>query len=145
MPIIAIDLARDPGLRAALAEAELPTTDIGAPGRLFFCLMESGQPAAYGGLELHGEAGLLRSLVVPPAFRGRGFGRDMTLALIGEARTRGLTKLWLLTLTAADFFAKLGFERTDRSAAPAIIGASEEFATLCPATAVCMTRALTPT
>lgn len=142
MSKIAIERADDPALRAALAEAGLPVTDLNAPGRIFFRMDEAGAPAAYGGLEIHGAQGLLRSLVVIPALRGRGHGRELVHALIAEARARGLTQLWLLTLTAPDFFERLGFQRTDRASAPAAIAASEEFANLCPATAVCMTLAL---
>jgi N-acetylglutamate synthase-like GNAT family acetyltransferase len=142
MPKISIEPADIHGLCAALREAGLPTADLNAPGRLFYRMEGAGRPTVYGGLEIHGMHGLLRSLAVVPAERGRGHGREMALALIEEARARDLTHLWLLTLTAAEFFAKLGFQRTDRSAAPPAIAASEEFATLCPASAVCMTFAL---
>lgn len=142
MAKIATEQANDPGLRAALTGAGLPTADLDAPGRLFFRMDTAGAPAAYGGLEVYGAHGLLRSLVVAADRRGRGQGREMAEALINEARARGLTRLWLLTTTAPDFFAKLGFQRAERGSAPAAIAASTEFASLCPASAVCMTLAL---
>jgi amino-acid N-acetyltransferase len=142
MPKIAVEHASNPAFRAALSEAGLPAADLAVPGRAFFRLEEAGAPAAYGGLEIHGTHGLLRSLVVVPGQRGCGHGSAMARALMEEARTRGLTHLWLLTTTAPEFFAKLGFQSIDRSAAPPAVAASEEFANLCPASAVCMTLVL---
>ena len=47
-----------------------------------------------------------------------------------------------LTTTAADYFARLGFVRIDRDAAPPAIRATAQFASLCPASAHVMRREL---
>jgi N-acetylglutamate synthase-like GNAT family acetyltransferase len=46
----------------------------------------------------------------------------------------------LLTQTARDFFAHLGYRVIDRSEAPEEVQGSEEFRSLCPASATCMVK-----
>jgi amino-acid N-acetyltransferase len=48
----------------------------------------------------------------------------------------------LLTTTAAPFFTRFGFTSAARDAAPAALRATAEFASLCPASAVCMAVAI---
>jgi SAM-dependent methyltransferase len=90
------------------------------------------------GVEVHGEYGLLRSAVVDAAYRGQGVGAALTRDRIGWAQGRELRELYLLTTTAADFFARFGFQQAAREEAPPPIAASTEFASLCPATATVM-------
>ena len=143
-----------PGLRAAappdlpalvdlLRNAGLPVDDLTAAGLAGFLVAgdRPGAPlAAAGALEVLGRDGLLRSLAVAPPFANDGLGTLITWRLIRRAETRGLQRIWLLTLTAADYFPRFGFRRTDRASAPPAIAATEEFARLCPAEAVCMVR-----
>jgi amino-acid N-acetyltransferase len=49
-----------------------------------------------------------------------------------------MSDIYLLTTTAPDFFAGLGFRRAGRKTAPPAIRATRQFATLCPASAVLM-------
>ncbi|MGE4063150.1 MAG: GNAT family N-acetyltransferase [Rhodospirillaceae bacterium] len=116
MPKIATERAGNPEFRAALEDAGLPTADLDRPGRFFIRYDEAGMPLAWGGLEVYGARALLRSVVVANHRRGQGCGRAVCRALIEEARARGLECLWLFTATAPN----------------------EEFANLCPSTAVCM-------
>lgn len=129
-------------LEHRLALAGLPDADLHEPGRRFYRLDDGGDdggdPRGWVGLELYGEDALLRSLVVPKERRGRGDGRLLVDAAIAEARGSGVARLWLLTTTAADFFARLGFTAVERSSAPSAIRATREFADICPASAVCM-------
>jgi N-acetylglutamate synthase-like GNAT family acetyltransferase len=129
-------------LRASLSAAKLPTDDIDHPGRTFFRFGASPNEMGYGGLEVHGPEALLRSVVIAPAHRSRGQGAALVCALEAEAKQRGVARLWLLTTTAPDFFAKLGFTKIERALAPAAIAATHEFASLCPSTAVCMCKSL---
>jgi N-acetylglutamate synthase-like GNAT family acetyltransferase len=123
-------------LAAALARANLPTADIEAPGRLFWRFeTEDEVPVGFGGLEVHGEDALLRSVVTLPPVRRRGIGTAMVAALEFEARLHGCANLWLITTTAADFYERLGYARCDRAVVPAAIAATGEFAELCPASA----------
>jgi amino-acid N-acetyltransferase len=123
-------------LAAALAKAKLPTEDIEAPGRLFWRFETKDEvPVGFGGLELHGEDALLRSLVTLPPVRSRGVGTAIVAALEFEARLHGCRSLWLITASAAAFFDRLGYARCDRAVVPEAIRATAEFATLCPASA----------
>jgi amino-acid N-acetyltransferase len=58
--------------------------------------------------------------------------------LLDIARANGIRDLWLLTTSAEAFFAKHGFEKADRSAAPPAIAETSQFRDLCPATAALM-------
>lgn len=132
----------DGGLAAALATAGLPPVEPAAGTQHYLRFDgDDGRILGYGGLELYGEAALLRSLVVLPQHRGRGHGRAIALALLADARARGARRAFLLTTTAAPLFERLGFRPLARSDAPPAIAASGEFARLCPASAVLMTRA----
>jgi amino-acid N-acetyltransferase len=58
------------------------------------------------------------------------------------ARAAQISRLVLLTQTAADFFARHGYRVIERSAAPQNMQASEEFRSLCPDSATCMAKSL---
>lgn len=133
-----------PPLAELLAASGLPTDDLTIPGRRFWRVEDEGGLLGYGGLEAYGPDGLLRSVVVPPVRRGSGAGRAVVAAVSEEARGLRVERLWLLTTTAADVFGHLGFQRTDRAAAPPDIAASAQFARLCPGSAVCMRRDVIP-
>jgi N-acetylglutamate synthase-like GNAT family acetyltransferase len=120
-------------LEAALAKAKLPTEDIEAPGRLFWRFETKDEvPVGFGGIEVQGEDALLRSLVTLPPVRRRGIGTAIVAALEFEARLHGCQNLWLITMDAADFFARLGYARCERAVVPDAIRESVQFATLCP-------------
>jgi amino-acid N-acetyltransferase len=94
------------------------------------------------GLELHGEDGLLRSVAVDPDYRGQGLAKSLVAAVIERATRVGLRSMYLLTTTARDYFARLGFADCPRDAAPRAIRDSWEFRTGCPSSATLMKRAL---
>jgi len=129
------------GLVRALDRMGLPSDDARLPGRRFFHFDCDGTPVGYGGLEGEAPDLLLRSVVVFPEMRGRGYGRRMVAAL--EQQAAG-ARLHLLTTTAAVFFQRLGYVAADRAAAPPAIAATREFATLCPVTAQYMVKHLRP-
>jgi amino-acid N-acetyltransferase len=60
-----------------------------------------------------------------------------------DARADGARQLVLLTETAQPFFVQLGYQVIERDDAPGEVKRSAEFASLCPASAVCMTKSLT--
>src|SRR5262245_50238978 len=109
--LIALPLAvweRD-GLKAALGGAGLPTDDVATAGPLFWRFsINDDVPVGFGGLEIHGDDALMRSVVTLPPLRGRGLGRRIVLALEAEALMLKCSDVWLLTTTAQDFFGKLG-------------------------------------
>jgi amino-acid N-acetyltransferase len=135
--------ADGPAIAALLGAAELPHEDITPHLGHFFVAREGGVMVGAIGLEVYAPDGLLRSLVVAPAHRGRGLGDKLVRGLEQAAAEWGVERFWLLTTTAEAFFARRGFRVTPRAGAPAKIAVTHEFQTLCPATAICLTRART--
>jgi amino-acid N-acetyltransferase len=130
------------GLKAALTKAKLPTDDIAAPGRLFWRFEREDMLVGFGGLEIHGRDALLRSVVTLPPLRRRGIGAAIVAALETEALVAGSRTVWLLTTTAAPFFARLGYAVAERDKVPKSMRETQEFASLCPAGATMMTKPL---
>lgn len=131
-------------LAALLRASDLPAEDLGDPRQRFFRRHDPDRRVVgYIGLELHGREALLRSLLVVEGARGHGHGSALVDYAARQAAAMGIEELYLLTTTAAGFFAARGFEPVERSAVPPAIAASREFASLCPASAVVMRRRLT--
>lgn len=128
-------------IRALLGEADLPDADLGhhEPTTVFVA-RHGGGIVGGAALEVHGEWGLLRSLVVAPSVRREGLGGQLIGAVLDEADRLDLQGVYLLTEGAEGFFGEHGFEIIGRSAVPAEVQASSEFAVLCPVTAVAMRR-----
>lgn len=141
-PLLTPIAATDAEFRRCLADAKLPTADLVGAGKRYFRLVEAGRCRGYGGIEARGFHALLRSIVVEGPERGHGYGRTLVHGLVAEAEKLGLKDIYLLTETAAPFFAALGFTPCDREAAPPEIAASQQFAELCPASAKLMRREL---
>lgn len=127
---------------ALLSANDLPASDIrDSPGR-FYLAYEGDRRVGVGGLELHGDAGLLRSVVVDASRRGEGYGTAISERLADRARAEGVDRLYLLTTTAADFFDARGYDRVLRDSVPEGIRESREFTDLCPDSATCMRKDL---
>jgi N-acetylglutamate synthase-like GNAT family acetyltransferase len=135
------DWERD-GLIAALTRSGLSADDVHEPGRLFWRFDQDDMPVGFGGLEIHGEHALLRSVVTLPPLRKRGFGSAMVGALETEARLWKCRFVWLLTTTSARFFERLGYVICDRNELPAAIRETPQFTRLCPASATAMSKSL---
>lgn len=132
-----------PAVRALLAAAGLPTADLAAAPRADFWGCDDGANLIGAiGLEAYGAVALLRSLAVAPAWQGRGLGAALLAHAERVARQRGITALYLLTTTAEAFFTRRGYSRLPREAAPPVLHRTAEFAALCPASAVCLMKAL---
>lgn len=99
---------------------------------------ETGRVVGMAAIEPRGDVGLLRSVVVSPDVRGHSLGRRLVRYMIDHARHLGLKKLFLLTTTAEDWFAGVGFVRIDRGGVPEALKASAEFSGACPDTATVM-------
>lgn len=128
----------DAGL-GLLREANLPTEGVLDRFPEGYIAAESGGGViAVAGLEIYGAFGLLRSMAVSPAWRRRGIGKALTERLLDLAGTMGLQAVFLLTTTAQGYFAGHGFAQVEREKVPAVIRTSVEFASACPASAVCM-------
>ncbi len=129
-------------VRALLERSGLPISDLGSAQPEFAVIRQDGQVVAAGALQRFGAAALLRSVVVAPERRGSGLGRSVVSELERVAHAAKIERLVLLTQTAADFFARQGFHRIERSGAPEAMQASEEFRSLCPSSATCMAKDL---
>ena len=127
----------------ALLEAnDLPTRDVRAKRESFYVAEAESAVIGVGGVEARGSAGLLRSVVVREASRGRGYGGALCAALEDRARGGSIETLYLLTTTAAAFFRRNGYEAIPREEAPAAVRETPQFADLCPDSATCMRKAL---
>jgi len=135
-----------PTLQAALrllSDAGLPTEDLtSAHLEQFFFSGSTSQPTGLVGLQVFGDVALLRSLVVLESRRGLGDGGRLLEHAEQQARSTGVRVIYLLTATAEPFFARRGYARTPRDAAPAAIRSSREFAGICPASAAFMAKQL---
>ena len=130
-------------VRALLAAAGLPTADLtAAPPADFWGCSHGTDLAGVVGLEVYGMVALLRSLAVAPDRQGRGLGAALLAHAERAARRRGIAALYLLTTTAEAFFIRRGYDRIPREAAPSVLHRTAEFAALCPASAVCLRKAL---
>ena len=129
-------------VRVLLAEAGLPTSDLAAAKPKFTVLRERGRIVAAGALQPFGSAALVRSVVVAGDRRGAGLGRIIVQELEKIAREARIGRLFLLTETAGEFFVHLGYRVIERIDVPQEVQGSEEFRSLCPASAVCMMKRL---
>jgi arsenate reductase len=117
-----------PAVRALLAEAGLPTDDLSASSLAGFVVAaRDGRTIGAAGLEWHGDAALLRSVVVSGAERGAGLGAELVADRLACARRAQVAAVHLLTQDASAFFSRFGFVAEAREAAPAAIGRSSQF------------------
>ncbi|HVZ56219.1 MAG TPA: GNAT family N-acetyltransferase [Chitinophagaceae bacterium] len=128
------DLLQESGLAATGGEG-IATRYYGiyGPGRLL----------AAAGLEIHAPAGLLRSLITRPGYRGQGLAARLEGHVTEQAASLGLTSIYLLTQTARDYFLARGYTPVSREEAAPLIGRSAQFTRLCPATAALLHKTLT--
>jgi amino-acid N-acetyltransferase len=124
--------------RALLKASSLPADDLNFKRDLLVGYYEGDVLVGTGGLEIHGNYALLRSLSVKLGIRGKAVGTTITEYLLNEAKKKKLKAIYLLTETARGFFQKKGFADVPRDSVPAEVKASSEFAHVCPTTAVVM-------
>lgn len=136
----------DPDKAAAcilLSAAGLPTTDLITPRLHDFWGCRDGEKLiGVIGLEIFGAVALVRSLAVAPDWQGQGLGKSLLAQVEQTVQQRGVQALYLLTMTAENFFALQGYTPIPRATAPSVLQQTAEFIALCPASAVCMTKPL---
>lgn len=142
MNIVAATAADEPVIERLLEAAGLPLEGATAAFANGVVAREDGQVVGAAAVELFGGAGLLRSVVVDPGYRGRGLGRQLVDGAEGIARQAGVTDLYLMTETASDWFPRLGYAVVDRAIARDAVGASVEFTLSCATSGVAMRRRL---
>jgi arsenite methyltransferase len=133
-------LAADlPAALAILEKANLPTQGVTDHFERGYAVLEQNHRiVGLAGLEIYGNDALLRSVAIDDAFRGHGHGRLLVRERLQWAREHGIADVYLLTTSAAAFFADLGFERIDRAQASEAVRAAPEFAYTCCSTAATM-------
>ncbi len=130
-------------IKRLLAENDLHHEDITPPMLNHFLLGFDG-PCLVGvvGLEIKSRSALLRSLAVDVKFRSRGIATELVRRIEDYARSLKIDTLYLLTMTAEQFFSSHGFQYAQRNSAPVAIQETTEFKSRCPASAICMTKNL---
>jgi amino-acid N-acetyltransferase len=129
------------GVKKLLNSASLDSSDL-TPEHLrhFFGVGTKEELEGVVGLELFDTVGLLRSLAVDSSRRGIGLGSKLVAHAEDYARSHGVKSLYLLTVTAEDYFLHRGYQRIRREDAPAAIMATKEFSELCPTSSAFMVK-----
>ena len=121
-----------------LEASKLPTAGVKDHFQNFLLEFEHDTLLACAGLEIYGDAGLLRSVVVNSRRRSKGIGSRLVNAILENAKKHQLSSISLLTQTAQDYFPRFGFKRVTRENLPETLNASKELRGACPDTAVVM-------
>lgn len=127
-------------IKSVLKSNELPYEDLETSNVELFLTYENSDFVGVIGLEKFDDAGLLRSMAIAENFRNKGYGKKVCQKLTDYSENIGIKELYLLTCTAEDFFAKIGFEVISREDIPDSIKTTKEFSSLCPCSAICMKR-----
>ncbi|UUZ71852.1 arsenic resistance N-acetyltransferase ArsN2 [Polaromonas sp. P1(28)-8] len=131
---------------AALLEANKLPLDGAQDHLATYLLATQGQEIiGTAGAEVYGDLALLRSVAIAPGLQRQGIGKQLVSRLLQEAKRRQIAKVYLLSVTAPEYFAQFGFKRGPRENAPAALHASAEFQGACPACAALMSLTLIET
>ena len=131
-------------LEALLQANHLPTQDCAEQAQHYCASYKGDELIAAGAIEPVAQHGLLRSVVVREDHRGQGLARRIVLHLLDRARGDGREAIYLLTETAENYFAGLGFEPVARADVPKAVTLTRQFSALCPDSASCMYLRLQP-
>jgi amino-acid N-acetyltransferase len=122
-----------------LARSQLPLDGVPATLDHFFVATRGEQIVGVAGLEMpRGATALLRSVAVDAGERNTGIASRLVNRVIAHAGSARVTSIYLLTTTAAEYFARRGFQLVDRTSVPASLRETAEFTHACPASAVAM-------
>jgi len=121
-----------------LTKSKLPQEGLSDHIATTLVAREWGKIIGSSALEIYDTSALLRSVAVDPSMRGKGLRQRLTQAALELARKKGITRLYLLTETAGDFFPRFGFHAVERPEVPSSVRKSVEFTSLCPKSALAM-------
>lgn len=76
----------------------------------FWVLDDGEKLVGCAGVEVYGEAAVLRSVMVAPELRGTGEGVRMIKRALEYMREKGARRCYLFTMTAASWFPRFRFE-----------------------------------
>ncbi len=131
-----------PAVERLLRDNKLPTEGAREHLATYLLAVGNGEVVGCAGAEVYGDIALLRSVAVAPGLQRQGIGELLVTRLIEEATRRQMRRLYLLTVTAPEYFARHGFKRGPIDQAPAALKASAEFQGACPACAAFMSLQL---
>jgi len=134
-----------PAVERLVTQSGLPLDGLRDAFPTFVVAQAGDDIVGVAGLEVCCNNALLRSVAVADEWRSHGVGRALVTRVIGDAEARGISALYLLTTTADQYFPKFGFQPVGRDHVPADVRATDEFTSACPASAVVMCRACSPT
>ncbi len=124
-----------------LEEAGLPTSDLQKdPDTRFLVAATDDTILGCVGIEFYGSLVLIRSLAVSATLRNQGIGSNLLRAAEEFSYDHGARHAYLLTVTAEEFFRRRGYSRVERTLTPLPIASSAEYSSVCPSSAVLMTR-----
>lgn len=124
-----------PEIEGLLEAGLLPTDGFELALATAVVAREDGRIVGCAAIEPYGSVALLRSVCVAPGHRGIGLGRRLVDQAEAVAAALEIAELFLLTETAADWFAQLGYVPVSRDFAPPAIRVSPEFTGACPESA----------
>lgn len=124
-----------PEIEGLLEAGLLPTVGFELALGTAVVAREDGRIVGCAAIEPYGSVALLRSVCVAPDHRGIGLGRRLVEQAEATAAALEVAELFLLTETAADWFARLGYVPDSRGSAPDALRTSPEFTGACPESA----------
>lgn len=108
----------------------------------FFGIYTAQKLVGAVGLEYYAKHALLRSLCVDTNFQSTGLGSQLVSFCETHCRSIGIKTLYLLTTTASTFFQNRGYRIIERDSVPEAVQKSSQFSTICPSSAVCLSKEL---
>lgn len=130
-------------IEGLLTQNKLPTQGAREHLATFLVATRGDTIVGCAGAEVYGDIALLRSVAVTTGLQRQGIGRALVERVLLEAGRRQVARIFLLTVTAPEYFAQFGFKRGPIEQAPQALKASAEFQGACPACAAFMSLALT--
>lgn len=118
-----------------LADCHLPQDGFMEHLHHFLVTEMEGRLIAVAGLEYYHPAALLRSVAVYPQSRASGLAQELVRQLLDLAYAQGIRQVFLLTMTAEEFFPRFGFQTVEREHVPQAMLSSAEFQGACPTSA----------
>jgi len=120
-------------IRELLKSAELVPEGLEKDNLTFFCAREdSGKIIGVVGVEIYGDACLLRSLAVEKSKRNQGIARSLIQQAFAFACSVKSYNAYLLTETIGDTMHRYGFKDLAREEAPKALLQSPFFNGMCP-------------
>jgi len=125
-----------------LATEKLPTDDLPQTLESFVIALQDEEVIGIAGIEIYDNYGLLRSVAVSKAYRGKGIANQLLDHVEKLAAAKPLREIYLLTETAPEYFSKKGYQKIARAQVPAKVQQSTEFSHVCPQSAIVMKKIL---